>query len=96
MIIHDDFAFFGLDINASLNDIKEKYRQLAFGAHPDQGGDVAQFSKLNEHYRNCIEFARNVPCELCKGTGRFTTVSAAMKLITIPCVQCEGTGRRNR
>ena len=96
MSIHDDFAFFGLDINASLNDIKERYRAHAFSAHPDQGGDAAQFTKLNEAYKSCIEFVRNAPCALCNGTGVFTTISAAMKLTKIPCVKCDGTGRAHR
>lgn len=96
MTIHDDFAFFGLDINASLNDIKEKYRAHAFSAHPDQGGDVLQFSALNDHYRNCIEFAKNAPCPQCNGTGQFTTINAAMKLMPVSCLRCDGSGRRHR
>jgi len=96
MTIHDDFAFFGLDINASLNNIKEKYRSHAFSAHPDQGGDVTQFGLLNERYRNCIEFAKNAPCPQCNGTGTFAMINAAMRLTPVSCPRCDGTGRRSR
>jgi DnaJ-class molecular chaperone len=96
MTIHDDFAFFALDINATMNQIKTAYRAHAFNLHPDQGGDVAQFAALNERYNNCLEFARNAPCALCNGTGIFTTISAAMIVVKMPCALCNGTGRAHR
>ena len=40
----------GVDKNASPNDIKKAFRKLAMKEHPDKGGDVEKFKKINEAY----------------------------------------------
>lgn len=40
----------GVPQNASAEDIKKAYRQLAMKHHPDKGGDEAQFQKINAAY----------------------------------------------
>ena len=96
MLIIEAFGVLGLDINAGLNEIKAAYRAHCFNQHPDHGGDVDQFSRLNDAYTSAIEFAKNAPCPQCNGTGTFAMINAAMRLTPVSCPRCDGTGRRSR
>jgi hypothetical protein len=40
----------------TLEDVREAYRQKAFAAHPDRGGDAAEFNRLSEAYDRAIEY----------------------------------------
>lgn len=44
------YKLLGIDVNASVDDIKKAYRKLAMQTHPDKGGDPEAFKKLNEAY----------------------------------------------
>jgi len=46
---------FGLPPDASLADIKKKFRQLALLTHPDTGGDPEQFLELMERYQKLTD-----------------------------------------
>lgn len=46
----DPYAMLGIDREADDQAIKSAYRRLAKGAHPDSGGDVEQFSRLQASY----------------------------------------------
>ncbi|MDR1913119.1 MAG: DnaJ domain-containing protein [Clostridiales bacterium] len=47
-----DYCFLlGLTPAASQDDIKRSYRRLATKHHPDNGGNIKVFTKLNEAYR---------------------------------------------
>ena len=41
--------------NASKDEIKKAYKAMAMKLHPDKGGDVAAFKRLNEAYRTLIK-----------------------------------------
>lgn len=43
-------ASFGLPPNASMENIKERFRMLAKIYHPDNGGDSQDFNKIMEIY----------------------------------------------
>ena len=43
----DPFAVFGLSPTASLDEVRAARRELAFAAHPDRGGDVADMQRIN-------------------------------------------------
>ena len=48
----DYYKVLGVDKNASEEEIKKAYRQLAHKYHPDkQGGDEAKFKEINEAYQ---------------------------------------------
>lgn len=45
-----DLTSLGLPANATLEEIERAYRELAKQAHPDRGGDVQQFKRLQAAY----------------------------------------------
>ncbi len=46
--------YLGLPFDASPEDIRQRYRELALKSHPDRGGDSEEFRKLNGHYSDAI------------------------------------------
>lgn len=50
MMTKEYYQTLGVDPTASLEEIKRAYRKLAFIHHPDRGGDVATFQKIQEAY----------------------------------------------
>lgn len=42
----DPYLILGLDAEASIHDLKSKYRQLMMENHPDRGGDPALCKKI--------------------------------------------------
>jgi len=47
----DYYSILGVSKNASKDDIKKAYRNLAHKHHPDKGGDAQKFKELNEAYQ---------------------------------------------
>ena len=50
VITHQYYKLLDVPRNASLVDIKTKFKKLAFVYHPDKGGDPTKFSLLREAY----------------------------------------------
>lgn len=48
--IKEALNFFNLPENTNYNDIKKKYREFALKHHPDKGGEIALFQKIQEYY----------------------------------------------
>jgi molecular chaperone DnaJ len=46
----DYYEILGVSKNASADELKKAYRQLAVKHHPDRGGDEAKFKEINEAY----------------------------------------------
>lgn len=46
----DYYQILGVNKNASDDDIKKAYRKMAMKHHPDRGGDVSTFQKVQEAY----------------------------------------------
>lgn len=53
----ESFAFMGLSTDATEEDIKTKFRELAVKYHPDKGGDKDKFTALLEHKNKCLKWA---------------------------------------
>jgi hypothetical protein len=51
-------AILGLLPPYALEDVREAYRQKALTAHPDRGGDAAEFNRLSEAYDRAVEYVR--------------------------------------
>jgi hypothetical protein len=49
-------AALGLNAGATLEDIEQAYRNLAKHAHPDGGGDNAQFKRLHANYERAKKY----------------------------------------
>lgn len=47
----------GLSTDATEEDIKTKFRELAIKYHPDKGGDKDKFTALLEHKNKCLKWA---------------------------------------
>ncbi len=47
----DYYKILGIQKNASADEIKRAYRQLAQQYHPDKGGDPEKFKEINEAYQ---------------------------------------------
>lgn len=46
----DYYQVLGIDKNADENQVKSAYRKLAMKHHPDRGGDISEFQKIQEAY----------------------------------------------
>lgn len=50
------FAKLQLSENSNLDDIKKRYKELAFKHHPDRGGNAAKFREITEAKNRCIAY----------------------------------------
>lgn len=53
----DSFEYLGLAIDATVDDIQKKFRELALKAHPDRGGSQEKFIELTNHRNKCLKWA---------------------------------------
>ena len=81
------FLLLGLLEDASVHDIKQKWRTLAFKHHPDLGGSVEDFEVYRAAYAEALCIAENRRCATCSGTGRVEKFGAFGSL-ALPCPDC--------
>lgn len=53
----DSFEYLGLAVDATVDDIQKKFRELALKAHPDRGGSQEKFIELTNHRNRCLKWA---------------------------------------
>ncbi len=58
--LQDSFRFFDLTYPTDLNELRERYRQLALSYHPDKGGNLELMQRLNTAYRQISDYLRQV------------------------------------
>lgn len=57
----DQWTTLGVNRGASADEIKSAYRKLAMKHHPDRGGDVAEFQKIQSAYDDITSGRANQP-----------------------------------
>lgn len=82
------FVILGLLEDASVHDIKMKWRALAFKHHPDLGGCVEDFEVFRAAYVAALNIAENRLCTNCKGTGKIVK-NGTFGSIKLPCPECQ-------
>lgn len=53
----DSFEYLGLTVDATVDDIQKRFRELALKAHPDRGGSQEKFIELTNHRNRCLKWA---------------------------------------
>lgn len=53
----DSFEYLGLTVDATVDDIQKKFRELALKAHPDRRGSQEKFIELTNHRNRCLKWA---------------------------------------
>ena len=61
--LQDSFQFFGLTYPIDLNELRERYRQLALNYHPDKGGSLEMMQRLNTAYRRISDYLRQAEAD---------------------------------
>ena len=84
---------FGLPADATPDEVKRRWRELAQQNHPDHGGDPVKFQALHKEYRRLLEIAEEPrSCHRCGGSGKIKAGSG-FSYINIDCPDCGGTGK---
>jgi hypothetical protein len=56
----ESFQILGISEEATEQEIKKAYRQLAHKYHPDKGGDHAEFIKVTQALQECMKYKENM------------------------------------
>lgn len=83
---------FGVPADATLDQVKARWRELARKHHPDLGGDALEFARVGEQYEAALRELEVRRCGACGGEG---TVPSTMGFFTarLLCPTCHGAGR---
>ena len=92
-MILDALTLLGLDLKAEPSGIKRAYRAAAALAHPDLGGGVEEFTRLNDAYAEAMAWVKAQPCLHCTD-GKVTSIGRSFIAGVLPCPVCGGTGKR--
>lgn len=88
----DAFDVLELPVNATVVEVKGRWRELAARHHPDKGGDAEQFDTYRKAYESALREAQAPkPCPSCNGTGQHI-VRRGFAQAKLPCGLCGGTG----
>ena len=89
------FEILGLPESATSDEVKARWRDLAFKHHPDKGGDTSEFSKYRRAYEEALSQTteRDKLCVDCQGTGRKEHRRGFYFSRTL-CTTCNGDGKR--
>lgn len=77
------FGVLGIPEESSDLEIRRRFLELAMVHHPDRGGRVEDFTRVNEAYR----VARSRPCPKCKGE-RVIITQEGFGSRSAPCPAC--------
>jgi len=84
----------GLERDASLADIKERWRHLIKQAHPDHGGTRERFDELLAAYNLAVNLAYEAKCPVCNGDGEILDRGGSFAAVHTRCKECNGSGKK--
>ena len=101
--MNDPYKILGIAYKASLEQIKEAYKQAARESHPDKGGDPERMTAVTEAHRQLttcrkdvdklLQFLGQWPKKFCgRCEGRGVAKSIANPKEEIRCPKCGGSG----
>lgn len=101
-MVEDAQKLLGLDgVPLTEDNIKLAFRTVAKTAHPDAGGEAAQFAAADKAKCILLEWLKKAPdpvaqfmredCPNCRGTGS-VTIPRGFGRLRIMCGRCKGTG----
>lgn len=82
----NDHKILGVAPDATISELKARWRELALVHHPDYGGDPVEFNCLRTAYDSALITA--VHCRRCKDTGR-VTITSGFERLSVVCA-CKG------
>ena len=88
----DPFAILNVDRNTiTLVELKKKWWELARLNHPDHGGNIDTFRKIQTAYLTARNELQKDPCPTCQGTGKIFAARGFFSMSSI-CAACGGSG----
>lgn len=88
------FETLDLPADASLEQLRLRWRQLAAIHHPDVGGELASFLLYKSAYERALKQISQRPCLACDGAGQVAKHRrGSIKPLWETCEKCEGSGK---
>lgn len=81
-----DWELLNVEPDATVGELRLRWRNLALVIHPDHGGDVGKFIQLNQAYQRLLMKAKR--CRHCRDTGTAKR-QVGFESITVVC-RCKG------
>lgn len=92
------FELLGLTLDADVQEIDSRWRELRTQLHPDKPtGDAQKFDQMRKAYDEARFYSlQPKPCEACEGTGKTMRVSQNPLVAPLPmtCKTCGGSGQQ--
>lgn len=87
------FEVMGLELSATPEEVKQRWRDLCMIWHPDRPtGNAVEFNTIRQAYKKCMAIALEPKlCADCKGSGQLLK-QHGFNTITIVCPACSGVG----
>jgi DnaJ-class molecular chaperone len=87
---HEDCALLGIDINASQEEISAAFRRKAKLCHPDRGGNVEEFKKIQSAYERLMQPEQvKIPAQPDIFSAMFQAMGISGKNTGIPIIPIE-------
>ncbi len=88
------FNILRLEPTATPLEVRTRWRELAFDAHPDRSHDTEAFLNLKAAYERCLSISRQPrTCLNCQGKGKLAR-GKGFHTAWLKCPKCKGTGQK--
>ena len=86
-MVESPFQVLGIPDTSTEIEVRERWRELLFTAHPDVGGDNATFINLRNAFNEALDLAHDRKCPRCGGSGFEEALAAGIR-VKIRCGAC--------